>query len=220
MRIVLRFGVAALLLGFPVFLSAVAVAEAASTTLTCPKLTQSLKRGSSGSDVSRLQQYLAQDPSVYPEGQVAGTYGPLTEAAVKRWQAKYNIVSSGDPATTGWGTVGARTMAAIATQCAAAPGAAAGAVPSTGGVLSVTPITGNTPLTVTIQAIVNTANVCGGATYTIDYGDGSIQSQIEVPAGTCSQVTKSFSHTYRNKGTYQISLASGAHRTYVAATSY
>src|SRR3989344_9094197 len=58
----------------------------------CPALERTLKRGSTGDDVKRLQTYLAQDPGTYPEGQVTGTFGPATEAAVKRWQIKFNII--------------------------------------------------------------------------------------------------------------------------------
>ncbi len=219
MSVRFRLGAVALLTGLSILLGVVGFVEAVSSTLPCPNLTKTLKRGSAGDDVKRLQQFLAQDPGVYPEGQITSTYGPATEAAVKRWQAKFNIVTTGDPASTGFGMVGARTMAAMAKQCAAAPGVAASAAPSTGGLLSVTPISGPTPLTVTIEAVVNTANVCGGATYDVDYGDGSLKSQIVVPAGNCAQVTKSFSHVYRNRGSYQISLAAGSHRTAVGVTA-
>src|SRR3989344_7756184 len=54
---------------------------------TCPNLGRSLRRGISGDDVLRLQQFLARDPSVYPEAITSGYYGALTERAVQRWQA-------------------------------------------------------------------------------------------------------------------------------------
>lgn len=211
----LRFATFVLIAWFSFLFVSVNFTHAASSTLACPNITRMLKRGSSGEEVRRLQIFLAQDPGVYPEGQVTGSFGPLTEMAVKRWQAKFNIITSGSAATTGFGAVGAGTIAEMARQCAGAPGVASRAAPSTGGLLSVTPIAGNSPLTVTIQAVVNTANVCGGAMYNIDYGDGTIQSQIPVPAGNCGQITKSFSHTYRNRGTFTISLAAGSHRTSV-----
>lgn len=219
MYTVRTFAITAFLTGFILFLSAITITEAASSTLACPGLTKSLKRGATGDGVKRLQAFLAQDPGVYPEAQVTGSFGPLTEAAVKRWQAKFNIVTSGTAATTGFGAVGAATIAMMEKQCTGTPGVASSAAPSTGGLLSVTPISGNSPLTVSIQAVVNTANVCGGATYNIDYGDGSIQSPISVPAGNCGQITKTFSHTYRNRGAYQISLAVGSHRTAVSVNA-
>lgn len=60
-----------------------------------------LQRGSKGDDVSRLQKLLAQDKEMYPEGLVTGTFGPATERAVKRFQAKYGLPQVGrvGPAT-------------------------------------------------------------------------------------------------------------------------
>lgn len=80
-------------------------------------LTRNLARGdadaTTGGEVSKLQRFLAQDASVYPEGRVSGFFGELTELAVKRWQAKKGIISSGSPETTGYGRVGPRTREAM-----------------------------------------------------------------------------------------------------------
>ena len=208
---------AILLIVLPIIFSFALVANALSPDIACPNLTKTLKRGSAGNDVKSLQQFLAQDPAVYPEAQASGTYGALTEAAVKRWQAKYNVVSSGDPSSTGFGNVGSRTLAAIKSVCSGA-NPAAEATPALGGMLTVSPIAGSAPLSVTAQATVNTANVCGGAVYTIDYGDGTPQSQIPVMPTTCREVSKSFAHSYRNSGNFIISLFSGAHRTSATIT--
>jgi chitodextrinase/peptidoglycan hydrolase-like protein with peptidoglycan-binding domain len=62
---------------------------------TPPELTRSLSRGSSGDDVRRLQAFLAKDKEIYPNGLITGFFGPLTEAAVKKWQEKHNIESVG-----------------------------------------------------------------------------------------------------------------------------
>ena len=59
----------------------------------------------------------------------------------------------------------------------------------------------------------NTVNSCTGATYTLDYGDGTIPSQVVVPAGKCAQMTQTLGHTYVYGGVYQITLSAGAHRT-------
>jgi peptidoglycan hydrolase-like protein with peptidoglycan-binding domain len=67
--------------------------------------------GARGADVTTLQQTLAADSTLYPEGTVSGYFGALTSAAVKRFQAKYGIVSSGSPSTTGYGRVGPATIA-------------------------------------------------------------------------------------------------------------
>ncbi|MBI4080052.1 peptidoglycan-binding protein [Candidatus Kaiserbacteria bacterium] len=76
---------------------------------TCLSFSRMLSMGSQGSDVTALQRYLASDPSLYPSGSVTGYFGALTEQAVKRFQVKFGIVSSGSPATTGYGAVGPKT---------------------------------------------------------------------------------------------------------------
>ena len=76
-------------------------------------ITSSLDVGASGANVTSLQQFLAADASVYPEGIVSGYYGSLTRAAVQRYQCKQGIVCGGDSASTGYGRVGPRTLAAI-----------------------------------------------------------------------------------------------------------
>jgi ABC-type transport system substrate-binding protein len=48
-----------------------------------------LKEGSTGKDVEALQQCLAKDPDVYPEGQITGEFGSQTKQAVIRFQEKY-----------------------------------------------------------------------------------------------------------------------------------
>ncbi|MBI2052079.1 MAG: peptidoglycan-binding protein [Candidatus Sungbacteria bacterium] len=72
-----------------------------------PILTRSLFRGSRGEDVRQLQEFLAQDSTIYPEGIITGYYGIGTEAAIKRWQAKNGI-----PAV---GVVGRQTIAKFKT---------------------------------------------------------------------------------------------------------
>jgi peptidoglycan hydrolase-like protein with peptidoglycan-binding domain len=76
-------------------------------------ITSTLDLGSTGSEVTELQTYLATNPSVYPSGLVTGYFGQLTKAGVERFQADQGIVSSGTPATTGYGRVGPVTLAAL-----------------------------------------------------------------------------------------------------------
>ena len=153
--------------------------SAAGNSAACPAFSHALMLGSSGSDVSRLQAFLAQDPSIYPSGQVTGYFGRLTQAAVQRWQAQYGIVSSGTPASTGWGVVGPRTGAAIARQCVTGSASGSSGVgqgqtqnvamgvagqsasqPTVGGTMQVTPISGAAPLTVSVQTSLNTFSSC------------------------------------------------------------
>ncbi len=72
--------------------------------------TQSMDIGSQGSQVTALQSFLSTKTAHYPEGLVTGYYGPLTAAAVMRFQCAEEIVCSGSAATTGYGRVGPITL--------------------------------------------------------------------------------------------------------------
>ena len=87
--------------------------ETPQASVSSSSFTTTLGKGSEGANVTRLQQYLASDPTLYPEGLITGYFGSLTEAAVKRFQTKHNIVSSGTPLTTGYGHVGPATRAKL-----------------------------------------------------------------------------------------------------------
>jgi len=76
-----------------------------------PLFTTSLQRGDRGPEVTRLQQLLATDPTIYPEGIVTGFYGSLTELAVGRFQIKYGVLLG--PSSPGYGRVGPRTRAKL-----------------------------------------------------------------------------------------------------------
>ncbi len=75
---------------------------------------KTLSRGAQNDEVKRLQELLATDASLYPEGLVTGYFGSLTEKAVQRFQAKYDVVSDGAPKTTGYGLVGPKTRTKLA----------------------------------------------------------------------------------------------------------
>lgn len=51
--------------------------------------TSNLKTGSQSDEVRLLQQCLAQDPQIYPEGTINGVFGPATQKAVIAFQEKY-----------------------------------------------------------------------------------------------------------------------------------
>ena len=59
------------------------------------KVTKQLWRGLSNEDVKLLQEFLATDPDIYPEGLTTGYFGPLTERAVKRFQKAADIEQVG-----------------------------------------------------------------------------------------------------------------------------
>ncbi len=83
----------------------IAVAQAETTATTSPavqnyitqlQLLRQLRQGMSGDDVKVLQNILAGDPDVYPEGLITGTFGPLTSKAVKKFQEKFGLESVGN----------------------------------------------------------------------------------------------------------------------------
>ncbi len=54
-----------------------------------------LFKGMKGEAVTEIQEILKEDASIYPEGLVTGYFGPLTEKAVKRLQAKFGLAQTG-----------------------------------------------------------------------------------------------------------------------------
>jgi peptidoglycan hydrolase-like protein with peptidoglycan-binding domain len=85
-----------------------------SQTLTYGKtFTSLLYLGKRGIEVMKLQEFLAQDKSIYPEGLVTGYFGLITQKAVQRFQCKYNIICYGSPKTTGFGVVGPKTRSKL-----------------------------------------------------------------------------------------------------------
>jgi hypothetical protein len=77
--------------------------------ITISKITGPFSVGMQNNQVKLLQQILSQDKTIYPEGLTTGYYGNLTIQAVQRFQKKYNIVSEGNPSTTGYGLAGPQT---------------------------------------------------------------------------------------------------------------
>jgi len=181
---------------------------------SCPQIGRVLSLGTSGSDVTSLQEFLGVSPAT-------GYYGTLTQSAVESWQAANNIISYGTPSTTGYGVVGPRTAAAIRLSCSGGSATAVSGATGSGvvsGFLQVSPVSGSAPLVVTVTATVNTAASCTGATYTLSFGDGTQNATIPLTAGNCSQQNESFQHTYQYGGTYTITLSSGAHSSTATVT--
>ena len=96
-------------------LAGVGLAVAAVLMMSAPAfasdtLNRQLQLGMSGTDVSALQTFLAQDATIYPQGLVTGYYGTLTTSAVSNFQARNNIATVG--------RVGPITLAALNAQMA------------------------------------------------------------------------------------------------------
>jgi plastocyanin len=188
------------------------------TAGSCPQIGRVLSLGTSGSDVTSLQQFLGISPAT-------GYYGTITQAQVEQWQAANSIISYGTPATTGYGVVGPRTAAAIRLACtngsvgtgtdSAGSGSGSGVV---SGFLQVSPSSGSAPLPVTVDATVNVAQSCTGATYQLNYGDNTQAQQIVTNSGNCSPQNQQFQHTYQYGGTYTMTLSSGGQQSTATVT--
>jgi peptidoglycan hydrolase-like protein with peptidoglycan-binding domain len=76
-------------------------------------ISRQLDLGSTGQDVSTLQTYLSTNANWYPSGLVTGYFGNLTQGGVQKFQTAQGIVTSGTPATTGYGRVGPATLTEI-----------------------------------------------------------------------------------------------------------
>jgi peptidoglycan hydrolase-like protein with peptidoglycan-binding domain len=91
-------------------------------TTSCPAFSTSgvaLYRGSRGTSVYGLQEYLRTKGFLTVEP--TGYFGVMTELAVKNWQTASDIVSSGSPATTGWGILGRRSAEHVRRSCGVTP---------------------------------------------------------------------------------------------------
>jgi len=83
----------------------------------CAFMVRNLKRGVSGDDVKQFQEYLQTTGDL--KEKASGSFDATTEEALKKIQARYNIVSSGDATTTGYGAVGPRTRQILMAHCKA-----------------------------------------------------------------------------------------------------
>lgn len=82
----------------------------------CGMLMRDLRRGSTGDDVTRLQEFLTGEGYLGADN-ATGYFGPATEQALQKWQAREGIVASGDANTTGYGLLGPKTRQLLMTRC-------------------------------------------------------------------------------------------------------
>ena len=58
-------------------------------------LKENITEGTDDADVKRIQEILATDSTIYPEGKVTGYFGPLTKEAIKRFQVRHELEVTG-----------------------------------------------------------------------------------------------------------------------------
>src|SRR3990167_8313560 len=152
----------------------------------CAVLYRNLSHGASGDDVMGLQEFLREEG--YFSANATGYFGPITAAALARWQIAQGV--------DGAGVVGPITRERIKVWCG---------LPGQGDTsrFSAAPHAGTAPLSVTFKALV------GGFTpfrYAIDFGDGSLAQEVRCPENpeipdVCGGPAV-VEHTYATDGAY------------------
>jgi peptidoglycan hydrolase-like protein with peptidoglycan-binding domain len=162
-----------------------------------------LRLGNSGDAVRGLQEFLKSEGVLSAEA--TGYFGPLTQAALQKWQASQGVVSSGSAQTTGWGVFGPATRARVSARC------------GTAHVVTVSPTAGQAPLTVTVVSQVGDSGTIRPSAYDaqdtlVDFGDGSERQWVNCEGkqddryGTLCTTPQTFTHTYTQEGSYAITL--------------
>jgi len=127
--------------------SAASAQSSATNQGQCVTLSHNLHVGStdaiSGGDVTTLQRFLIDQG--YLHAAATGYFGALTQAAVQRWQADNAIVSSGTPASTGWGSVGPKTRGRMDCEMPSSQGSAPAPLQLSGPVNVPSPLTYTAP---------------------------------------------------------------------------
>ena len=80
-------------------------------TFSNASIVENLEYGTWHNDIKELQQKLASDPEIYPDGIVSGFFGQKTKKAIQNFQLKHDVVKS--DASRGYGNVGSRTKAKL-----------------------------------------------------------------------------------------------------------
>ncbi len=133
-------------------------------------LTRQLEVGSTGTDVSALQTFLALDSSLYPEGLVTGYFGALTQGAVRRFQTRNNISAVG--------RIGPATLPVINAQMNS--GSTVGSDRTTPFIYSVIVSTSNTEATINWTTSKNTAAIIYYSTSSIALTEGDVNGSVHV----------------------------------------
>lgn len=81
--------------GIAVDTVSVDVAPEASVVSNIQLFDTDLRKGQTSDDIQALQEILATDPEIYPEGITSGYFGTLTENAIRRLQERYSLPVTG-----------------------------------------------------------------------------------------------------------------------------
>src|SRR3989338_2064368 len=140
---------------------------------SCPNIAYALSRGSRGTDVVQLQQFLIAQGSLQ-SGLATGYFGAMTEASVKSWQSQNGVDAVG--------IVGPKTRAAIARRCSN---------PAPDQNFSASPTSGAAPLLVSFTGNGGGRNYFGGVQ--VDFGNGDAALFCN-PGFTCGSNTINYKY--------------------------
>jgi peptidoglycan hydrolase-like protein with peptidoglycan-binding domain len=170
----------------------------------CFPFSRSLSVGATGSDVTALQEFLSQQG--YFNVSTTAYFGPITEAAVARWQASSGVVALD---ASGSGIFGPLSRGYFIRSCGGSNGGGGG---SGGGTntstpaFSANPQVGAAPLTVQFSSTAAQGGSIGSA---VNFGDGTSGTLGYVPVCSSCEARGLVSHTYTSAGTYTATLTSG-----------
>lgn len=71
-------------------------AKLASTQAEIKELRGDIREGMTDADIKTIQELLASDSTIYPQGLVTGYFGPMTKEAIKRFQTKNGLEVTGE----------------------------------------------------------------------------------------------------------------------------
>lgn len=167
-------------------------------TNMCFPFGRSLSVGATGADVTALQEYLSQQG--YFNVSSTGYFGPITKAAVGRWQASGGVAVLG---SFGSGIFGPLSRGYFTRSCGGNNGGGSTSTPT----FSADPQSGAAPLTVQFSSTAPQGGSIGSA---VNFGDGTSGTLGFVPVCSSCNTRGVVSHTYTSAGTYTATLTGGA----------
>ena len=197
--------ICAAMVAIPLISLAASVTATSGTAIAigpCYPFSHSLSVGSTGGDVTALQNYLATQGDFNVSS--TGYFGIITRAAVGRWQAANGVAASG---AAGNGIFGPLSRAYFVRSCGGGDGSGGG----TGGgssaeVFSANPQTGIAPLSVQFTSTAPQGTDLGSA---VSFGDGATGTLMFAPVCSSCNALAVVSHTYTAPGTYTATLTDG-----------
>lgn len=174
------------------------------TGSACPTFARSLSVGATGSDVTALQEFLS--ARGFLGVSATGYFGPLTAAAVGKWQVQNAVTSSNN---AGFGVFGPLSRALFSRTCSGSVGStgSSGSGTTQGAGFTASPTMGAAPLTVQFISTAPQGTTPGN---TVSFGDGASGSLGFVPTCSSCNAEGVVTHTYTSPGTYTAELTGGA----------